>query len=182
MRQLFVAAVVLAAVGVLQAAAPQDKKGTIKGLHMCCGACVNSVQQILGKVEGVSDAKCDRKTKSVSFTAKDQKAVLKALAALEAGGFGPTEGEYDNTAFKKAIKAASGSKTTSAVNIQGVHACCGACNGAIKALFKDSQVTITGKGAQKDLRITGKDLDAAQVLTTLQQAGFYGIIVADKKK
>jgi hypothetical protein len=137
------------------------------------------VQQILGKVEGIGDVKCDRANKSVSFTAKDPTAVMKAVEALEAGGFGPTEGEFGDTSFKKAIKTTTGMKTNE-VTVLGVHACCGQCNTAIKALFKDAQVTITGKGPQKDLRITGKDLDPAQVLNTLQEAGFTGKVGVKK--
>ena len=44
----------------------------------------------------------------------------------------------------------------------------------VPALFKDAKVTISGEGAQKDVTISGKDLDPNTVLSTLEKGGFTG--------
>jgi copper chaperone CopZ len=181
MRQLFVVAALVAAVGVLQAAAPQgDLKCQVNGLHLCCKQCENSVRQILGKVEGISNVECDRKEKSVAFTAKDDKAANKAISALADGGFAITSGSIGDIGFATGGSTGAGTKFLNEVTVTGVHACCNQCNAAIKALFKDAEVTITGKGAQKDVRVSGKDLDTVLVLSKLRQGGFNGKIVEKK--
>jgi copper chaperone CopZ len=177
MRQLLTVAVVVVAVGTLQAAVGDNKSGEIKGAHICCGQCVKVVKGVLEKVDGLSDLKVDQKTKTVTFTAKDKKAAESALAAMYDAGFAGT-GKYDDAAIKLATTKQSNSKAD-AVTVTGVHACCGQCVKALKGLFPDAEVKVAGAGPQKDVTITGKDLNPAQVLQKLNETGFNGKI--DKK-
>ena len=87
MRQFGVAAVALLVFGALQAAAQEGKKAEIKGPHICCGTCEKNVNDILGKIEGVSDVKCDRKNKTVTLTAADDQAAQKGSDALATAGY-----------------------------------------------------------------------------------------------
>jgi copper chaperone CopZ len=171
MRQLVAAAVVIVAVGVSQAEPRGGKQAKIKGLHLCCPSCEKAVRAVLDKVEGVADVTCDRKNKTVTFTAKDEKTAHKALDALYDGGFAGT-GSYGDLAFARATTDST--TKTNEVTVKGVHACCKRCVGILKGLFKDATVTVTGEGVQKDLRITGKDLSVGEVLSKLESAGFSG--------
>ena len=172
MRQLLVVAagILLTGLGVQTARA---EKVEIKGVHLCCPSCVKSVAGILGKVDGVSDAKCDRGAKTVSFTATDAKTALKAFDALRKGGFfvqATCEGKElktKNTASKK--KAAK-------VTVNDVHVCCGNCKKAMGKLFKDATITYTGDGPQMNVTIEGENLTPAGVLQTLRNGGFNGSI------
>ena len=60
------------------------------------------------------------------------------------------------------------------VTVKNVHVCCKQCQNAINDLFKDAKVSYTGTGAQKEVKISGKGLEKAKVLETLQKAGFTG--------
>ena len=50
----------------------------MKGVHLCCPACVKGVAEALKGVEGVKGA-CDQKAKTVTLTATDAKAAQKAI-------------------------------------------------------------------------------------------------------
>ena len=65
------------------------------------------------------------------------------------------------------------------MTVKGVHACCGMCHKAIKALWPDATVTIDGSGPMRDITVAGKDLNAGEVIMALRKAGFNGKI--DKK-
>jgi periplasmic mercuric ion binding protein len=175
MRQLLVAAVVVLTLGVVQARA--EERVDFKGPHICCKQCVKAVAGILKDVEGITDAKCDIKEKTVSFTAKDKKAADAAVAALYKGGFAG-EGKFgDAKVGGKTAKKTEGK--VDSVTVKDVHACCGQCNKALKALFPDAKVAIEGAGQQKDVTIAGTGLNVGEVIDALRKAGFNGKV--DKK-
>jgi periplasmic mercuric ion binding protein len=175
MRQLFVAAVVVLILGAVHARA--EERVDFKGPHICCKQCVAAVAAILKDVEGITDAKCDIKEKTVSFTAKDQKAAEAAVAGLYKGGFAG-EGKYGDAKLGGKVAKKTDGKVDS-VTVKNVHACCGQCNKALKALFPDAQVTIEGTGPKKDVTVTGTGLNIGEVIAALRKAGFNG--QADKK-
>jgi hypothetical protein len=96
----------------------------VKGAHICCKQCVTIVGGLLGKVEGVSEAKCDVKGRTVTFTAKDEKAAKAGVKALFDAGF---FGNASNDGKELKVKVASVDKGDKAdkVTVKGVHACCG---------------------------------------------------------
>src|SRR3954467_6627828 len=71
---------------VLGAAAMAETKVEVKGVHLCCGACVKGVATALKGLEGVKGV-CDRDNKTVTITATDDAAAQKALDALAAAGY-----------------------------------------------------------------------------------------------
>jgi copper chaperone CopZ len=182
MRQLAVLAMVaglLSLVSFANAEQGETVKCKVDGLHLCCATCDNTVKAILGKVEGVSDVKVDRKAADkVTFTAKSQKEANVALEALVKGGFccSVTAG-----AQKMTPTIAKVDYKADAITFNDVHICCGACTTAVKGLFTDAKVTVSGKGAQKSVTITGKNLDAQVVSETLQKGGFTGNLEMKKK-
>jgi copper chaperone CopZ len=167
MRPWFVAIVAL----VTAAGFAGAGKVEVKNVHLCCGMCVKGVGGALKSVDGVESPKCDQKAKTVTFTTKDAKTTAAALKALtDAGYFGAA------TDDGKEVKLDAGKAEgkADAVTVKGVHVCCPMCQKAIDGLFKDAKVSYTGKEASKEVKISGKGLEKAKVLETLQKAGFTG--------
>ncbi len=146
----------------------------VKGPHICCPQCVNVAKALLAKVDGVSNADADAKTKTVTFTAKNADAAKAGLAALLKGGF---NGKATCDGKDMAIKLSAVEKKDEKVGVvvvKDVHVCCGACQNGIKAAFKDAKVSFDGKGSQRTVRIEGTDLTRGTVLEALRKAGFNG--------
>src|SRR5690606_810075 len=76
----------LSLAGLLGAAALADTEVKLKGVHLCCGACVKAVGKALSGLDGVK-AQCDRDAEEVTITATDAAGARKALDALAAAGF-----------------------------------------------------------------------------------------------
>jgi copper chaperone CopZ len=175
MRQLF--AVLCAGLATVGLVAAQEGAGKVevKGPHICCKQCVRVVGNLLEKVEGVSDVMADVKTKTVTFTAKNDQAAKAGVKALLDGGFfgKATQG---GKAIKVALPAVAKGTKADVVTVKDVHVCCGQCVKAVNNLFKDSKVTCTGPGPQKTVRIEGQGLDAAAVLSALHKGGFNGTL------
>jgi copper chaperone CopZ len=156
----------LALVGTARA----ETKVEVKGVHLCCPACVTAVGKILKQVDGVKGT-CDQKKKTVTLTAVDDQTAQKALDALAAGGF---SGETDNKnlTIPQATGAPQGKVTS--LSLTGAHNCCGACCKAIKTTLKkvDGVTGDTAKPKADSFTVTG-NFDAAEVLKALHAAGFY---------
>lgn len=172
MRQ---ASLLLAGVALfgLAAGTALAEKVEIKGPHICCKQCINIAEGLLKKVDGVSEAKADQKGKTISFTAANEAAAKAGLKAILDGGFFGTA-----TCDGKELKAdlPKGDGKANSVTVEKVHVCCGQCVNAVNAIFKGSKVTIEGKGAQRDVRVEGTDLERSAVLETLRKAGFNGTL------
>jgi periplasmic mercuric ion binding protein len=178
MRQLFMAGMILAMVGVVRANVDDPVKCKADGVHLCCGNCDKAVRQILGKVDGLSNVKVDRQAADkVTFEAKSQKEANDALAALVKGGFccEVTAGDKKITPAKTMVNL-KGDELT----IVGAHMCCNACINAAKKLFPNATVTVTGDGIIRDVNISGKNLDGQTVIDTFQKGGFNGTVQAKK--
>src|SRR5262245_6431924 len=134
MRLLMAAASILALVGLAQAG-----KVEVKGVHLCCGQCVTGAKNALKNVDGVSDVAPDQKTRTVSFTAKDDKAAEAGLQALISHGFfGACT--HDGKALQPKLPEVKSDKADEVI-VKDVHVCCKACMNAISKLFKDANVT-----------------------------------------
>lgn len=162
----------LALVGM---AAPESKV-EVKNVHICCGACEKAVGKILDEA-GVKGT-CDKKTKTISFTAADEKAAQKALDALAAGGF------HGDTGSKElAIKDDSGAKEgkVTSATVKGFHNCCPACCKAIKAVLGKVEGVESEDTKPKETSCTVKgNFDPAKLVKALNDAGFHATIEAGK--
>jgi periplasmic mercuric ion binding protein len=154
---------------VLAATARAETKVEVKGVHLCCPACVKAVGMIL-KDAGVM-GKCDQKAGTVTITAGDDKAAQKALDALAAGGFYGDTGSKELT-FKEDSGAPTGKVKT--LTLTGVHNCCGSCTKAIKDTVKkvDGVKGDTAKAKMDTFEVTG-DFDAGALVKALNAAGFH---------
>jgi mercuric ion binding protein len=172
MRQLFVAAVATAILAAFAAAPAQAGKVEMKALHICCGQCEKAITSILGKIDGVSEAKADKATKTATFTTKDDKTTTAALAALVEGGYYGTATDDGKEVKVEAPTAKKGDKADE-VTITNVHVCCPQCQKAITALFKDAKCAFPDKTSVK---VTGSGVDKGEALEALNKAGFGGKI------
>ncbi len=173
MRQLLLTAVAAVATLVLGAAPTAAGEVEVAGVHLCCNRCGVEAGKILAKVEGVSDAKADRGKKTVSFKAKDEKAAEAGIKALLDGGFFGAA-KLDGKEIKAEAPLPKKGEKADEVVVKGVHVCCNACKTAIGKLFKDVKIDYVGDEVQKDVKISGKGLDKAEVLETLRKEGLNG--------
>ena len=151
-------------------AARAETKVGVKGVHLCCPACVKGVAEAIKKVDGAKAA-CDRGKKTVTITANDDETAQKALDALAAAGF---HGTTDND--KLTIKDDSGAPSgkVQSLKVSGVHNCCGACCKAIKSTVKkvDGVKSDTAKPKEDSFEVSG-DFDAGELIKALNAAGFH---------
>jgi copper chaperone CopZ len=152
------------------AAALAETVVEVKGVHLCCGACVKGVASAVKKVDGASP-KCDQKAGTVTITAKDDETAQKALDAMAAAGY---HGDTGNASL--AIKPTEGvpSGSVKKLKVSGIHNCCPGCNKAVKAAVKtvSGVESDTAKSKSGTLEVTG-DFDAAAVIKALNDAGFH---------
>ena len=152
------------------AAARAETKVELKGVHLCCPACVKGVAAILKEIDGVKGS-CDAKAKTITLTAANDAAARKAIDALAAGGY---HGKIENKAL--AIKDDSGATRgkVKSITVTGAHNCCGNCCKAIKAAVKKVN-GVTGDTAtpkSETFEVTG-DFDPAELVQALNAAGFH---------
>ncbi len=173
MKPLRVGLMLLGAAGMLGAAGLAETKVEVKGVHLCCPACVKGVGAALKDVEGVKGA-CDRKAKTVTLTAADEAAAQKGIDALAAAGY---HGELDTKAVKFPTDSGATVGKVKSLTVTGIHNCCGSCNNAIKKAVKSvSGVTgDTAKAKSETFEVTG-DYDATRLIHALHEAGFHAKI------
>ena len=171
MRRVFIAAIAAAAGLVAGAGSVRADSVEVSGVHLCCARCVSVAAKAVS-VDGVTDAKGDRTTHTVTFTAKDEKAIKAAQAALTEAGFYGTFKVDGKELPAEAAPAKKDEKLTE-VTVTKAHICCGACKTAATKLFTDSKVEFPA-GMKDTIKITGKDLSSTNVLEILHKAGFGG--------
>lgn len=160
----------LAATLVLAGAALAETKVEVKGVHLCCGACVKGVATALKDVSGVTPA-CDRAKKTVTITATDDAAAQRALDALVAAGYHGDTGSK-TLVMKTEENLPKGKVKT--ITLTGIHNCCKSCCVAIKKAV-GSVNGVSGDTATPKATVfeVNGDFDAAEVLKALNDAGFH---------
>lgn len=133
----------------------------ITGIHNCCPGCTRNITAVLEKAGATS---LDIKQGEVSFSSSDADGAVKAL--FDAGYSGKVSG-----AKAPEVKGLAEIKG-SALKVEGVHLCCGACvaavNGALSPLGKtDAKPRVTSFVLTSD-----KEVSAAEILKALHAAGF----------
>lgn len=172
MRQRVLATLVAVAFLAFTTGTAFAGKVEVKGVHICCNNCIKAIGEVLGKVDGVSDAKCDKATMTVTFTGKDEKATKAALEGLfNAGFFG--KATEDDKEVKVEVAAPKKGEKADEITVKGVHVCCQQCKTALTKLYNEAKVEFPAKNT---ITIKGKDLDKASVIESLRQAGFNGKI------
>jgi copper chaperone CopZ len=162
-----------AAVTLLIAASLPAGEVKIEGVHMCCGQCVTVAQTTLKKVDGVSDAKADKDTGTITLVAADDKAAAAAIDALAKAGFRGAAKHGDKTLEFPGSNAEKGAKADT-IAIVGVHLCCPSCYRAAEEALKgvDGVSAVNADKKTKTLEVVGKAVDLNAALDALFQAGF----------
>lgn len=150
---------------------------TVKGVHLCCGACVRDVDKAMTDVDGVSAVAADRNSKTVTFQAANDEAAKAGIKALADGGFHGTASHGDKKIDFPASGAKKGAKADS-VTLTGVHLCCGACvKGVQEALDGvDGVTSVDVDRSEKTVTLNGKDIQVAQAVDALNKGGFHGTV------
>ena len=155
----------------------------IKGAHLCCGACTRAVGKVLGRVNGVSDAACDREGKTIKFKATDAKVARQAARRLmNAGFYGQIS--VDGKAVKLRTRGPKPGEKADSVTLYRLHLCCGGCvKAASKAAKSVNGVeSVTADRKKRTLTITGSQFEVAGVIEALNKAGFAASTRGGKKK
>ena len=147
---------------------------TVKGVHLCCPACVAGVEEALGGVAGVSDVSADRDAKLVTFKAEDDDAADAGVKALAEGGFFGRAKHGEKTIEFPKSGAKEGAKGDE-IRLEGLHLCCGACVKGAQAALEDldgaESIDIDSKKGTVVIR--GKDVKLTGAISALNDAGFY---------
>jgi copper chaperone CopZ len=156
---------------------------TVKGAHLCCGACSKDVTKALTDVEGVSDPASDRDAKTITFTAADDKAATAGLRKLYQAGFYGTATHGDkkvNFPGQKIDKE----KKASEITLRGVHLCCGGCVTAAEKALKEVKGVkeVKTDREKRTITVTGEDVNLVAAVGALNKAGFSGRIPGEGKK
>jgi periplasmic mercuric ion binding protein len=168
---------IAAAVAILGAGAAFAGEVKIDGVHICCGQCVRGAQGALKDVTGVSEAKADKDSGSITLIAADDKAATAAVAALAKAGFRGTAKHGDKTLDFPAANAEKGAKADT-FTITGVHLCCPSCYTAAEDALKsvDGVTAVNADKKAKTLAVTGKNVDVNAALDALFDAGFQAAV------
>jgi copper chaperone CopZ len=164
----------MACILVAPAPAAADAKVEIKGVHLCCGACVKGVTEAVAKVAGAK-AECEQDTGIVTLTAGDAKGAEEAVKAMAAAGYhGKIEGEAAK--FPESVKVPAGK--VKVLKLGGLHNCCGACTRAIVDAIGevDGVESNTVKPRATTFEVSG-DFEAAALVKALNEAGFHPAVL-----
>jgi copper chaperone CopZ len=167
----------VAAAVVLLHVAARAGEVKIEGVHICCGQCVRGAHGALKDVEGVSSAKADKDSGSITLTAADDKAAAAAIDALAKAGFRGTAKHGDKTLDFPGSNAEKGAKADT-ITITGVHLCCASCYTAAEGALKDvaGVTAVNADKKAKTLEVVGKGVDVNAALDALFQAGFQAAV------
>lgn len=154
-----------------------DDEVTLKDVHLCCGSCVDAVNDALKGVDGVTNVASDQNTKSVAFKVSSDDAAKKAIEALAENGFfgaakhGKKDLVFPDAGAKKDTKAAK-------IKFSGVHLCCRSCVKSAHSALKDvkgvSSIDIDREAGT--VTVSGTDILQTNAVAALNKGGFYGKI------
>jgi periplasmic mercuric ion binding protein len=170
MRRLPIGLMLLSTACLLGAAGLAETKVEVKGVHLCCPACVKGVGTALKDVEGVKGV-CDRRAGTVTLTASDEATAQKGIDALAAAGF---HGKLETETVKYPNDSGATKGKVKSLTLEGIHNCCPSCNNSIKKAVKKVEGVTgdTAKPKTESFEVTG-DYEATDLIHALEEAGFH---------
>ena len=148
-----------------------ESKIEIKQLHMCCSGCAEEVENILKKVDGLSDIQVTKKTRSAAFSAPNASVAQKAVDALAQDGF---YGQVNDKSIS--FKADSGVKKekVTTLTVTGFHNTCPGCVKSFRVALKKVD-GVTGDDCKPGVTtctVKG-NFDADALVDALNKEGFH---------
>jgi copper chaperone CopZ len=168
-------AAVAAAGMLLTGMADPVVKIEVKNMHLCCGGCEGAATKAVEEGGG-KEAKADKGSKTLTFTAKDEKVAQAALDKLAAAGFyGEVEKPF---AFKADSKTELPPKAkavkVSSATFKGAHNCCEACNKALVEAIKSVEGVESEEAKAKEATFSVKGaFDPAALVKAVNAAGYH---------
>jgi copper chaperone CopZ len=166
----------LAAAGLaLTGMADPVVKIEVKNMHLCCGGCEGAATKAVEEGGG-KEAKADKGSKTLTFTAKDEKVAQAALDKLAAAGFyGEVEKPF---AFKADSKTELPPKAkavkVSSATFKGAHNCCESCNKALIEAIKSVEGVESEEAKAKESSFSVKGaFDPAALVKAVNAAGYH---------
>ncbi len=146
-----------------------DIQVQLKGVHLCCGGCVNAVTRAVESVPGVA-CECDMAHGTVTLTARDDAAAQKALDAIAAAGLHGETGDA-HLAMRTECDVPAGKAQS--VTVSGIHNCCQPCYEAIEGAIGtvEGVTSDTAQPGATTFEVAG-NFDAAALVRALNAAGF----------
>ncbi len=142
----------------------------LKGVHLCCGGCVDAVATAVESVPGVAH-QCDREKGAVALTAKDEATAQQALDAIaDAGLHGETGDPHLAMKAERNVPPGRARK----LKVSGIHNCCEPCCAAIRGAIEAVE-GVTGHTARPGattFEVSG-NFSAAELVRALNRAGFH---------
>lgn len=167
-------------VAVLVGMAYPETKVEVKGLHLCCGGCVSAATGAVSGA-GAKDAKGDKDTGTITFSASNEKAAQKALDALAAAGFHGDTGNKALAMKDESVGAKPVKMTT--VTLKGIHNCCDGCAKPIKAAVEKVEGVTSEDIKAKEGTFTVKgNFDLLKLYKALYDAGYHATVDTKAKK
>lgn len=142
----------------------------LKGVHLCCGGCVDAVATALESVPGTT-FQCDMENGTVTLTAKDDAAAQKALDAIAAAGL---HGETGNERLKMKAEHNIPPGKVRRLRVSDIHNCCQPCCDEIKGAIRgvEGVTSDTAQPGKTTFEVSG-NFHAAALLEALNAAGFH---------
>jgi periplasmic mercuric ion binding protein len=142
----------------------------LKGVHLCCGGCVDAVATALESVP-VATFQCDMENGTVTLTAEDDVAAQKALDAIAAAGL---HGETGNERLKMKAEPNIPPGKVRRLRVSGIHNCCQPCCEAIKGAARSVEgvTSDTTEPGETAFEVRG-NFSAAELVRALNAAGFH---------
>lgn len=177
MIRVGVAMAAVAAAGLfLTGMAEPVVKVEVKGMHLCCGGCEGGATKAVEE-GGAKEAKADKGSGTLTFSAANDAAVQKALDKLAAAGFW---GTVESKTY--ALKDDSGTVLppkakpvhVSSGTFKGAHNCCDGCNKALKEAIKSVEGVESDDAKSKESSFTVKgNYDPAALIKAIHAAGYH---------
>lgn len=147
----------------------------LKGVHLCCGGCVDAVITAVQSVPGAA-AQCDMENGTVTLSAKDDAAAQKALDAIAAAGL---HGETGNKRLRMKDEHKIPQGKVRRLRVSGIHNCCQPCYEAIEDAIRSVEgvTSDTAEPGETTFEVEG-NFEAAALVRSLNAAGFHAKISA----
>lgn len=144
-------------------------KVVLSGVRPRSHRCASAIDAALIRVQGVY-SRCDLRNGTVTFTASDETAARRALAAFAAAGFYGTSDNHDLQVQPAGLLNAD---RATLARVSAIHNCCDSCCDAIKAAI-NSVEGVTGHTVKTGVTrfvVTG-DFKCGELLRALNNTGF----------